>query len=160
MSNYSHVIFHQKSWKLIHLNGLITALFTDESLQIGNSEDLLLCNSSVLPMMAGTQALPKKGSASCKVLEMLGMGRDRERQGASQRSHDLRVMQKVNFSGWTRGGSRVCGLGKIVRVRVRVALTHPGGVSLGQCSPGRVCSKQQWRGSVRCREGERLAQAA
>ena len=71
--------------------------FLDESLQIGDRGELFICNTNILPVMAGTKAFPNEEPTSCKVLEMLGMGRAHERQGASERSQDLRMMQKVNL---------------------------------------------------------------
>lgn len=61
------------------------------------SEELFLCK----PMLFGTKASPNKGPTSHKVLAMLG--KDPERQGASQKSHGLRMMQRVSLPGWTRG---------------------------------------------------------
>lgn len=83
--------------------GTNNSSFLDESFQIGDSEEVFLCNTNILPMMAGTKALLNKGPTSRKVLEVLGVGRDHERQGASQRSHELGVMQKVNLSGCSGG---------------------------------------------------------
>lgn len=80
MSSWSHVIFYQKSTEIHKFKRINNSSFLDESLQIGDSEELFLCNTSVLPMMSGTKALPNKGLTSCKILEMLGMGRDHERQ--------------------------------------------------------------------------------
>lgn len=54
--------------------------FSGASLQVGDGVELLLWNTGVLPMRAGTMALPSKGSTSCEEWEMLGMGGDHERQ--------------------------------------------------------------------------------
>lgn len=94
--------FHQKSMEIHTFKGINNSSYLDENLQI-ESDELFLCNIRTLLMMAGTKALPIKGSTCCEVLEMLVMGRDHERQGAPQRNHDLRTMQKMNLSGWARG---------------------------------------------------------
>lgn len=150
------LFFHQKSTEIHTLMGINNSSFLGENLQIGDSEELFLCNTRILPMMAGTKGLPNKGSASCIVLEMLGMGRDHERQGASQRNHDVRMMQKVNLSGWTRGEQQEF----VVWVELsRQESGWPWPTVVVFLRGGAHLERSAQSSSRGCREGGRLAQA-